>query len=159
MTGLQFMEQYRSLQNEKSKFIQTKENAFRAFSYCPTESLDICLSLDWKYLYNWDNYYPNSQVFELQDFDYIQSCFYAVINGHMTRDELKNALSPSIISIERHLRELNYDEQYMENILEEKLKSYLESLDTINIIRNVLYLSIPYLKDFLIKFLIFDETC
>ena len=108
-------------------------------------------------MYNWSDYYPHSHGFFIQDFDYVDSCFKAVVNGHMSREELQTALSPSVLSIERYYSQVKTDKEYTESIIEEKLRTFIEGIDTNAIIRNILYLSVPYLKDFLIGFLTLDK--
>ena len=122
-----------------------------------TEDLETSLKINWGPLYNWDNYYPHSHAFFIQDFDYVESCFKAVVNGHMSREELQTALSPSVLSIERYYSQVKADKEYTESIIEEKLRTFIEGIDTNAIIRNILYLSVPYLKDFLIGFLTLDK--
>ena len=101
MTGFEFLKQYRELYEEEIELAQIKQNAFDVFDSCATEDLETSLKINWGPLYNWDNYYPHSHEFFIQDFDYVDSCFKAVVNGHMSREELQTALSPSVLSIER----------------------------------------------------------
>lgn len=157
MTGFEFLEQYRELHEEEIELAQIKRNAFDVFSSCATEDLETSLKINWSPLYNWSNYYPHSHDFFIQDFDYVESCFKAVINGYMSREEFENALSPSIRSIERYYSQIKYDKECMESVIEEKLRNFIENMDTNTLIRNVLYLSVPYLKEFLIGFITLEK--
>lgn len=157
MTGFEFLKQYRELYEEEIELAQIKHNAFDVFDSCATEDLETSLKINWGPLYNWDNYYPHSHEFFIQDFNYVESCFKAVVNGHMSREELQTALSPSVLSIERYYSQVKADKEYTESVIEEKLRTFIEGIDTNAIIRNILYLSVPYLKDFLIGFLTLDK--
>ena len=157
MTGFEFLKQYLELHEEEIELAQIKKNAFDAFTSCATEDLETSLKINWTPLYNWSDYYPHSHGFFIQDFAHVESCFKAVINGYMTREELQNALSPSVLSIERYYSQIKADKEYTESIIEEKLRTFFEGIDTNVIIRNILYLSVPYLKDFLIGFLTLDK--
>ena len=75
----------------------------------------------------------------------------------MTREELQSALSPSVLSIERYYSQIKYDKECLESVIEENLRTFIEGVDTNALIRNILYLSVPYLKDFLIGFLTLDK--
>ena len=72
-------------------------------------------------------------------------------------DSCATELSPSVLSIERYYSQVKADKEYTESIIEEKLRTFIEGIDTNAIIRNILYLSVPYLKDFLIGFLTLDK--
>ena len=157
MTGFEFLKQYRELHEEEIELAQTKKNAFDVFSSCATEDLKKSLEINWAPLYNWSNFYPHSHDFFIQDYSYVESCFNAVINGYMTREELQSALSPSVLSIEQYYSQIKADKDYVESTIEEKLRTFIEGVDTNVIIRNILYLSVPYLKEFLIGFLTLDK--
>lgn len=157
MTGFEFLKQYRELYEEEIELAQTKKNAFDVFSSCATENLETSLKINWTPLYNWSDYYPHSHGFFIQDFTHVESCFNAVINGYMTREELQSALSPSVLSIERYYSQIKYDKECMESLIEEKLRNFISCTDTNSLIRNILYLSVPYLREFLIGFLTLDK--
>lgn len=57
----------------------------------------------------------------------------------MSREELQTALSPSVLSIERYYSQVKADKEYTESIIEEKLRAFIEGIDTNAIIRNILY--------------------
>ena len=157
MTGFEFLKQYQELHEEEIELAQTKKNAFDVFTSCATEDLEASLKINWAPLYNWSDYYPHSHGFFIQDFSHVESCFKAVINGYMSREELQSALSPSVLSIERYYSQVKADKEYTESVIEEKLRAFIEGIDTNVLIRNILYLSVPYLKEFLIGFLTLDK--
>lgn len=157
MTGFEFLKQYRELHEEEIELAQIKQNAFDVFTSCATEDLETSLKINWTPLYNWSDYYPHSHGFFIQDFTHVESCFKAVKNGYMSREELQSALSPSVLSIERYYSQIKTDKEYTESLIEEKLRAFIEGIDTNALIRNILYLSVPYLKDFLIGFLTLDK--
>ena len=157
MTGFEFLKQYRELHEEEIELAQIKKNAFDVFTSCATEDLEASLKINWTPLYNWSDYYPHSHGFFIQDFSHVESCFKAVINGYMSREELQSALSPSVLSIERYYSQIKADKEYTESVIEEKLRAFIEGVDTNVLIRNILYLSVPYLKEFLIGFLTLDK--
>ena len=78
MTGFEFLKQYRELYEEEIELAQIKHNAFDVFDSCATEDLETSLKINWGPLYNWDNYYPHSHEYFIQDFNYVDSCFKAV---------------------------------------------------------------------------------
>lgn len=157
MTGFEFLKQYQELHEEEIELAQTKKNAFDVFTSCATEDLEASLKINWAPLYNWSDYYPHSHGFFIQDFSHVESCFKAVINGYMSREELQSALSPSVLSIERYYSQVKADKEYTESVIEEKLRAFIEGIDTNVLIRNILYLSVPYLKEFLIGFITLDK--
>ena len=157
MTGFEFLKQYRELYEEEIELAQIKHNAFDVFDSCATEDLETSLKINWAPLYNWSDYYPHSHGFFIQDFSHVESCFKAVINGYMSREELQSALSPSVLSIERYYSQVKADKEYTESVIEEKLRAFIEGIDTNVLIRNILYLSVPYLKEFLIGFITLDK--
>lgn len=157
MTGFEFLKQYQELHEEEIELAQIKKNAFDVFTSCATEDLEASLKINWTPLYNWSDYYPHSHGFFIQDFSHVESCFKAVINGYMSREELQSALSPSVLSIERYYSQVKADKEYTESVIEEKLRAFIEGVDTNVLIRNILYLSVPYLKEFLIGFLTLDK--
>ena len=157
MTGFEFLKQYQELHEEEIELAQIKKNAFDVFTSCATEDLEASLKINWTPLYNWSDYYPHSHGFFIQDFSHVESCFKAVINGYMSREELQSALSPSVLSIERYYSQIKADKEYTESVIEEKLRAFIEGVDTNVLIRNILYLSVPYLKEFLIGFLTLDK--
>ena len=157
MTGFEFLKQYQELHKEEIELAQIKKNAFDVFTSCATEDLESSLKINWTPLYNWSDYYPHSHGFFIQDFSHVESCFKAVINGYMSREELQSALSPSVLSIERYYSQVKADKEYTESVIEEKLRAFIEGVDTNVLIRNILYLSVPYLKEFLIGFLTLDK--
>lgn len=157
MTGFDLLEQYRELHEEEIELAQFKKNAFDIFESCAKEDLETSLKINWSPLYHWSEYYPHSHDFFIQDFAYVESCIKAVVNGYMTREELQSALSPSVLSIERYYSQIKYDKECLESVIEENLHTFIEGVDTNALIRNILYLSVPYLKDFLIGFLTLDK--